>query len=228
MKRIAGYVRVSSIGQVDGSSIDVQEQQIRAYAAMKGFQLVNIYCDPAVSGGKPISERPEGSKLMESIRNREISGMIVAKLDRGFRNTVDCLNTVDELDKLNISLHIIDLGGSSVDSQSPSGRFMLTVLVAAAEMERNVIKARCNSGREQHRAEGKAIGHAPFGYSADSEGVLKVNEAEMAILDEIKSLKYRGFKLREIADALNSKGLVSRKGTAWNISSVAKLLQKAA
>ena len=226
MKRVAGYIRVSSMTQVDGSSIEVQEQQIRTYCQLKGFELVNIYCDPAVSGGKPISERPEGSKLMDSIRNSEVSGMVILKLDRGFRNTVDCLNTIDELDSLGVSLHIIDLGGSSVDSQSPSGRFMLTVLAAAAEMERQQIKARCNSGREQHKVEGKAIGHPPFGYSADSNGVLIPNRAEKAILNEIKYLKSRGFKLREIVDVLNSKGLLNRKGTHWSIGSVNKILRK--
>lgn len=227
MTKVSGYIRVSGIGQVDGSSLDVQKAQIEAYCILKGFQLVNIYCDAAVSGGMLISGRPEGSKLMASIDNGEISGMVLVKLDRGFRNTIDCLNTVDQLDKLHVSLHIIDLGGSSVDSQSPSGRFMLTVLAAAAEMERGQIKVRCNSGREKARIDGKKLGTVRYGFSADENGILLECPAELEVLAEVKNLRSLGFTLRDIADSLNSKGYTNRKGIQWNHGSIANLLKAA-
>ena len=56
--RVAGYIRVSGDKQVDGTSLDVQTSQIQAYCALKGFDLADIFCDPAVSGGKPIESRP--------------------------------------------------------------------------------------------------------------------------------------------------------------------------
>ena len=138
--------------------------------------MVNVYCDAAVSGGKPISDRPEGAKLMAAVQDGEIDVVIITKLDRGFRKVVDCIQSCDEFDKLGVALHIIDLGGSSIDSQSPAGRFMLTVLAAAAEMERGQIKVRCASGREQHRAEGKVIGGLPYGYALDVDGKTLVEE----------------------------------------------------
>ena len=96
-KRVAGYIRVSSLHQIDGSSLESQEQMIRAYCMMKSFKLVQVYVDAAISGGVDIDQRPEGSKLMQSIRTGEVDGMILVKLDRGFRSVVNCLQTCDEL-----------------------------------------------------------------------------------------------------------------------------------
>lgn len=229
MTRVSGYIRVSSMNQVDGSSLDVQRTQIQAYCQLKGLELVSIYTDAAVSGGKPIDQRPEGSMLMESIRAREISGMIIVKLDRGFRNTIDCLQTVDELDKLSVSLHIIDLGGSSVDSQSPAGRFMLTVLAAAAEMERGQIKVRCNSGREKHRAEGKRLGEIPFGYELDTDGETLIEVAgEQEAIRLVHHLRSQGQTLKQIANRLDELGYKPKKGGAWTTNVIHRILKKAA
>ena len=229
MTKVSGYIRVSAINQVDGSSLEVQRQQIEAYCSMKNLELVNIYCDAAVSGGKPIDGRPEGSKLMADIRNGEINGMVIVKLDRGFRNTIDCLRTVDELDKLNVALHIIDMGGSSVDSQSPMGRFMLTVLVAAAELERGQIRQRCESGRNQHKAENKRVGEIPFGYelAEDGETLIGVPEEQEAIT-LVLELRSRGETLRHIAETLDSLGYTPKKGGAWTTNVINRILKKAA
>ena len=192
MKAAGGYIRVSSVSQVEGTSLDVQKTQIQAYCTLRNLELVDVYCDPAVSGGRPIEDRPEGSRLMAAVRAGEIQSIVITKLDRGFRNTIDCLSTVDVLDKIGVSLHIIDLGGSSVDSQSPAGRFMLTVLAAAAEMERGQIKVRCASGRERHRAEGKTIGGLPFGYQLGADGKTLIPDLnEQRLISKAKELLFK-------------------------------------
>lgn len=227
--RTAAYIRVSGVSQVEGTSLDVQKTQIQAYCTLKGLELVNVYCDAAVSGGKPIEERSEGAKLMAAVNSGDVKAIVISKLDRGFRNTVDCLQTVDMLDKLAVSLHIIDLGGSSVDSQSPAGRFMLTVLAAAAEMERGQIKVRCASGREKHRAEGKVIGGLPYGYNLDVDGkTLIENPVEQEALALIHSLHSEGRSLREIGAELNARGYQAKKGGSWTHGQVQSVLRKAA
>jgi DNA invertase Pin-like site-specific DNA recombinase len=226
--RVVGYIRVSGKEQLDGTSLDVQRNQIDTYCLLKGMELINVYCDAAVSGGKPIDERPKGSRLMDAVRSGEIQAIVVTKLDRGFRNTVDCLSTVDELDKFNVALHIIDLGGNSIDSQSPAGRFMLTVLAAAAEMERGMIRDRCNSGRSKKRNEGKLIGGVPFGYKADSDNTLIANPSEQSTLKLIRDLHSSGNSVRKIADKLNLMGIASKKGRLWNHVQIMRILQRAA
>lgn len=228
--KIAAYCRVSSMNQVDGSSLETQQQQIKGYCAMKGFQLVQVYVDAAISGGKRIDERPEGSKLMQSIRSGEVQGMVIAKLDRAFRNTINCLETVDELDALSVSLHIVDLGGSSVDSQSPAGRFMLTVLAASAEMERQQIKQRCNTGRAQHKADGKRIGEIPFGYDLDPDGeTLVENATEQEAITLVQQLRSNGETLKAIANRLDTMNYKPKKGgSVWTTNMVYRILKKAA
>lgn len=227
--KVAGYIRVSGLTQVDGTSLDVQKSQIETYCKLRNIELIHIYCDPAISGGKPIEDRPEGSKLMEAIRSNEAHGICITKLDRGFRSTVDCLQTVDILDQIGASLHIIDLGGSSVDSQSPAGRFMLTVLAAAAEMERGQIKVRCASGREKHRSEGKIVGALPYGYYLGEDGKTLVEEpTEQEALALIRDFRDSGYSLRKTANELNNRGYSTKKGGTWTHGHIQGILRRVA
>ena len=228
--KAAGYCRVSSQDQVEGTSLDAQKEQIQAYARMKGIDLLAIFTDAGISGGKPISGRPEGRKLVELVETGEIKAVIVVKLDRAFRNTVDCLQTVEIWEKKGISLHIIDLGGNSVDTNSPAGKFMLTVLAAAAEMERGMIRDRCNSGRKVKRAQGFRIGEVPYGYDLeDPENPdntrLKENPGEQATIKMICGLREQGQSLRAIADKLNAKGVPAKRGGAWSYGQIQSLLK---
>jgi len=227
--KAAGYCRVSSKDQTNGTSLDAQKAAITAYAAMKGLELVGIFSDEAISGGKPLSERPEGAELCGLIDKGEINCVVVTKLDRGFRNVVDCLSTVDQWHAVNVGLHIIDLGGSSVDTQSPMGRFMLTVLAAAAEMEKGMIRDRCNVGRRARKAEGKRIGEIPYGYVLGEDGKTLIEDPEEQRALEIShEMRERGASLRQISDELNRREIKAKKGGKWTHGQVQSVLKRAA
>lgn len=227
--RAAGYVRVSSQEQIEGTSLKAQEEQIRAYAMLKGIDLADLFIDAGVSGGKPIAERPEGSRLVELVTSGQVQCVVVVKLDRAFRNTVDCLQTVTEWEKAGVALHIIDLGGNSIDTTSPAGRFMLTVLSAAAEMERGMIRDRCNSGRASRKAQGYRVGEVPFGWTlADDGRTLVENPEEQGVLCVIHDLRDRGLTLRAIANELNRQGYRAKKGGHWTHGQVQSVLRRAA
>lgn len=226
--KAAGYARVSSQEQVNGTSLDTQRKQIEAYAAMKGIELVNIFSDEGISGGKPIAERPEGSKLTDMIQSGEFQAVIIVKLDRGFRNVVDCLQSVDAWEGKGISLHIVDLGGNSIDTTSPAGRFMLTVLSAAGEMERGMINDRCNAGRRARKVEGRRIGEIPFGYSLDEVTKKLVrDDQEQEAIALVYRLKDQGYSNRAIARELDRREIPSKKGGAWTHVQVASILRAA-
>lgn len=228
MKAIA-YCRVSSVEQVEGTSLAAQEEQIRAYAKLKGIRLERVFSDMGVSGGKPISERPEGKKLVETIESGGVSTVIILKLDRAFRNVVDCLQSVDAWEEKRIALHIVDLGGNSIDTTSPAGRFMLTVLSAAAEMERGLINDRCNNGRAARKAEGKRIGEIPFGYALAPDGKTLVESGEeQRAIRLARKLKRQGHSANGIAQELNRRGIPTKKGRAWTHVQVTRLLKRAA
>jgi len=226
--RAVAYCRVSSQDQIDGTSLAEQKKQIEAYASLKSIVLAGIFVDAGVSGGTPLVDRPQGAKLLEALNNGEARTIIITKLDRGFRSCSDCLNSVERWDKEGINLHIIDLGGSSVDTTSASGKFMLTVLAAAAEMERARINERCNEGRKARRAEGKRIGEVPFGYDLKGNNRLEANAEEQRAIKMIHRLKKRGGSLRSIAQELNRRKIETKKGRTWQAAQVSNILKRSA
>jgi site-specific DNA recombinase len=225
--RAAAYIRVSSTEQIQGTSLEVQEDQAIAYCALKGLSLVGVFSDPGVSGSVPLVHRPSGKKLVNLIDRGEVDCVILAKLDRGFRSASDCLVTLEHWQKQGVALHIIDLGGNSVDSKSPAGKFMLSVLAAAAEMERGMIQARCNAGREARRAVNGRIGEIPFGWTVVADGkTLVENPEEQEAIMLVRSMHHDGHSLRAIATELVRRGIPSKKGGSWSHKQVASLLQR--
>src|SRR3954466_11099781 len=103
--RVYGYARVSTAEQADeGSSLDSQRQQIMGYCMMKGWQVADFFVEAGVSGSIPLAERPEGLRLLQSLRTGDV--IVTAKLDRAFRSAADALEQLKE-DK--IALHMLDL-----------------------------------------------------------------------------------------------------------------------
>ena len=103
-----------------------------AYASSRGLGLLqsDVYVEKGVSGGQEFNSRPEGSKLLASLKSGDI--VIFPKLDRGFRNTRDALNVLHELKEKGVSVHSIDLGGDvtgNEPSSSPSCQPLLLLSV---------------------------------------------------------------------------------------------------
>ncbi|WP_041286135.1 recombinase family protein [Desulfomonile tiedjei] len=226
--RAIGYARVSSREQIDGTSLESQETMIRQYAALKGMELVDVLVDAGVSGGKPLASRPEGARLAEMVGSGEVQAVIICKLDRGFRSASDCLNNVEAWEKDSVSLHILNLGGQSIDTSTPTGKFFITIMAGAAELERNMINERCNEGRKARKAEGKRIGELPYGYDLADDGKLVENETEQRALTIIRDMKNAGSSLRTIANHLNEHGYTPKKSPVWTHGHVQSVLRRAA
>jgi site-specific DNA recombinase len=225
----AGYVRVSSQEQISGTSLADQERQIRAYASMKGIDLIDVFIDAPASGGTSISSRPEGKKLVDLLNSGKAEALIIAKLDRGFRSASDCLLHVERWNKKGVSLHILNLGGQTLDTSGPTGWFFLTVMVATAELEKNMIRERCNAGRKARRLEGKRIGEVPYGFSLDVDGKTLLDDAgEQKTLTLILEFRQSGMSLRQISDELNHRGIAAKKGGRWTHGQVQAILRRAA
>ena len=227
--KAAIYTRVSSTEQIQGTSLEVQQEQATAYCQMKGLSLVAVCSDPGVSGSVPLAHRPGGRKLVDLIAQGEVDCVVLAKLDRGFRSASDCLNTVEAWQRESVALHIVDCGGGSVDTRSPMGKFMLSVLAATAEMERGMIQSRCNAGREVRRAVNGRLGEVPFGWAVTAAGKdLVENPEEQEAIALVRSMHQDGHSLRAIAAELVRRGIPSKKGGTWSHRQVASLLQRKA
>lgn len=219
---VFGYVRVSTSGQaLDGISLDNQVAKIQGYCELNNLKLVSIIKDEGISA-KTLSGRPQAQDMIQqAIRHKH--GIVVYKLDRMFRNTVDALTTIQQLDKAGISFHSIN---EKLDTSSAMGRFFLTMLAALAELERNVVSERTRDAMQNKKAQGFRVGNIPFGWSPGSSGDdLVKHDGEQKTLRLIRSLRTRGESFQTIADHLNSKGLRTRKGGQFKKQNVHQILQ---
>lgn len=220
-----GYARVSGKEQAaNGTSLDSQVEQIRAYAAMKGIELIDVFVERAVVGVIPLAARPEGRKAVALLDEKRCGCVIISKLDRAFRNTVDCLQTVESWDKRGYGLHVINLAGASIDTRSPSGRFMLTVMAGVAELERGMIEERTSEGRRKRRLQGKRIGSIPFGYSLGPDNALIPIRKEQETLGIILRLRDQGRAYHVIAAYLNDRRMLSQSGGLWYASNIKSVI----
>src|SRR5919199_3595066 len=160
---VYGYVRVSTDRQAsEGESLGAQRRTIQGYAMMHGFALDLVFVERAVSGSKPIGERPEGARLLAAVRSGDV--IITPKLDRMFRSALDALDVLARLKERGVSLHMIDLGGDVTGNGI--SKLVFTILSAVAEAERDRIRERVSEVKHDQKARGRYLGgKVPYGYT---------------------------------------------------------------
>jgi DNA invertase Pin-like site-specific DNA recombinase len=222
------YIRVSTLDQAEhGVSLDAQEQRLSAYAVACGLSVVAVLREEAISGTVPLAERPEGKKLVDLVTTGKASHVVALKLDRLFRSAVDALQTTAEWDKRGVSLHLVDMGGQSLNTGSAMGRMMLTMMAGFAQFERDLTAERTKAALAHKKSTNAAYSPTPFGKVREGETLLN-DDAEQGILAKIREWRDGGFSLRGIADRLNVEGVASKQGRTWHASTVGYILKHAA
>lgn len=141
-----GYGRVSTINQnTDNQKLELEKA---------GYPIEYWFEDTGISGKTSANQRPQFMALLEKIRDGET--LVVSKLDRLGRDAIDVLQTVKQLSKRNIKVIVHQIGNT--DLSSPAGKMLLTMLAAVAEMERDLLIERTQSGLERAKSEGKTLG----------------------------------------------------------------------
>lgn len=228
-KGAVGYVRVSTEEQSkEGYSLQAQRARIEAYCTMRGLRLIEVIEDAGVSAGPPLRTRSGGARLLELVRQRRVSAVVAFKLDRLFRNCVDCLTNAEAWERGGLALHLVDLGGQAVDTSSALGKFFLTVMAAAAELERNQISERTSTVL-RHKAENGEYtgGKAPYGFRLGEDGA-RLEEApeEQAVVAHVRALRAAGISLRRIARQLEHEGHASRTGGSFAVVQLQRMLRR--
>lgn len=208
-----GYVRVSTEEQQDGVSLDEQRRKIVAQAIIAGLPEPMIFED-VVSGSTPLEHRKGGGDLLRRLNAGD--SLIVAKLDRMFRNATDALSKADEFKQRGIHLYLMDMGGDAVTNNGVS-RMFFGVLALVAEFERERLKERLAMGREGKRAKGGHTGgNRPFGYRVIGQGqdaMLVENPDEISAIATIECLAAQGMSLRGISSHMAGLGVsISHQG----------------
>jgi len=148
-KRIALYARVSTTGQDTG----LQLKDLRAYCEARGFQMFQEYIDNGVSGAK--ESRPALDNLIGDARKRLFDVVLVWRFDRFARSTKQLIMALEEFRSLGIDFISYQ---ESVDTTSPAGKMLFTMISAFAEFEREIIRERVRAGVERARQKGKRLG----------------------------------------------------------------------
>ena len=148
--RVAIYARVSTLA---GQSPQMQLDVLREYAARRELDVVAEFVDHGVSGAR--DQRPELDRLMSGARQRAFDMVLVYRFDRFARSVRHLVTALDEFQALGVEFVSYS---ESVDTSTPIGRAMFSIVAALAELERNITMERSVEGQRRARARGTHIG----------------------------------------------------------------------
>jgi DNA invertase Pin-like site-specific DNA recombinase len=187
-KRVTLYARCSTKNK--GQNPETQLLALREFADLRGFDIADEYVDVGISGSK--ERRPELDRLMTDARARKIDAVLVARFDRFARSTRHLVLALEEFQSLGVDFVSLS---ESVDTSTPMGKMVFTVIAAVAELERSLIRERVAMGIQRARKEGKTLGRPRV--EVDARRVARLRE--------------HGHSWRQITDLLGvSKGTAQR------------------
>jgi len=175
--RIGIYARVSTQDQ----SCELQLRDLRTYCAARGFSVVREHVDVGESGAK--DSRPQLNELMAAARKRLFDAVVVWRFDRFARSTKHLLLALEEFRSLGIQFISYQ---ENMDTSSPLGQALFTIVSAVAQLERDLIRERVSAGIRNARACGKQFGRP----------------RRMVNHEEVRRLRSEGASLRQIAAKL--------------------------
>jgi DNA invertase Pin-like site-specific DNA recombinase len=149
--RVAIYARVSTVG--NGQSPEMQLRELREYCERRGWTIAGEYTDNGFSGAK--DSRPELNRLMADAHKRRFDVVCVWKFDRFARSVSHLLRALETFKALGVEFVSFS---EQMDTSTPTGKMIFTVLGAVAELERSLIAERVRAGLRNARAKGKRLG----------------------------------------------------------------------
>lgn len=224
-RTVAIYIRVSTEEQAaSGLGLEAQEARCRAYVAAAGLEgEVVMFVDAGVSGAT--TDRPALEALRAAVARKEVSAVVVAKIDRLTRRLADLL----ELTEAFAAKGAAFLSATEqVNTGTPAGKMMLSLLGTFAEFERDMIIERTKAAVAAKRARGVGHGFERLGEVHGEGGRIEAVEAEQAAVELMVRRRAEGASLRAIAAELTAAGYATKRGGAWRACTVDVVLRRVA
>ncbi len=180
-KRAAIYSRVSTSGQTTAN----QRRDLETVARQRGWEVVEVYEDKAISGAKGRDQRPALDRLQRDAARGSFEVVMAWSVDRIGRSLHQLVGFMAEMGDLGVGLY---LHQQALDTSTPAGKAMLNMCGVFAEFEREMIVERVNAGLRRARAQGKRLGRPKVG-----------DHVEAAV----RRLRGRGSGIKAIARELN-------------------------
>jgi DNA invertase Pin-like site-specific DNA recombinase len=187
--------------------LEAQALALKAHAAAAGARLELLV---ETGSGSSVKARRTLQYALEELGAGRANALVVAKLDRLSRSTLDYLKMAEKAQREGWKLVVLD---SPVDASTPHGRAMGTMQSVFSQLERELIAARTREALAAKKAQGARLG-APR------------NERAPLLAAEATTLREEGLTLQAIADQWNEHGIETlRGGSEWRPSGIAKLLK---
>jgi len=168
--RVALYARISTLNH--GQNVDLQLRELREYALARGWLLAGEYVDKGICGA--VESRPQLNHLMADARKRRFDIVACWRFDRFARSTKHLLLALDEFRSLGIQFISYQ---ENIDTTSPLGQALFTIVAAVATLERDLIRDRVRAGLRNARAKGKTLGRPRVTLDVARIGTLRTSGA---------------------------------------------------
>ena len=182
--RAAVYARVSTN---NGQDPTVQTRELEEYCARRGWKVDGQYIDVGISGAK--EKRPELSRLMADAHRRKFDAVMVWKFDRFARSVSHLLRALETFKSLGIEFVSLS---EQMDTSTPTGKMVFTVLGAVAELERSLIAERVKAGLRNAKAKGKKLGRPVREVDARRVGRLRATGHSWAVISKMLGIIGQG------------------------------------
>ena len=221
--KVIGYIRVSTQEQGrSGLGYKSQFNKIEQYCKLYGLEFVDFKDDEL--SGKSL-ERPGLVEALSMLEAGEADGLIVAKLDRLTRSVRDLGELLDRYFNNGHRLVVVD---EQVDTSTAAGRMVANILVSVGQWERETISERTRAALAVKRAQGAILGNPRWQESVQKAADSNKTKADewakglIPVLDEVMGAGIQGYT--GIAEALNARGIKTRRGGTWYPSTVRNLM----
>jgi len=164
--KIALYARVSTTDK--GQDPQMQLRELREYCERRKLDIVGEYIDNGISGSK--ESRPELNRLMADANRRKFDAVLVWKFDRFARSTSHLLKALETFQSLKIDFVSLTEG---IDTSTPVGAMVFTILGAVGQMERELIRERIRAGVRNARAKGRKLGRPRVAVDASAVALMR-------------------------------------------------------
>lgn len=201
-------------------SIELQQEKSEAYCTAMSHVIIARYADREISGARADNRPGLQDALQLALTRRAL--LVCYSLSRLARNTRDALAIIDQLHAAGAHLALLDV---NLDTSTPTGRCVFTILAAVAELERQQTAQRTSDAMRRHQAQGKRMSrYLPYGYRLEHDQLVP-DAGEREVIAQVCSLKAEGFSLRQIGVLLEKQGHGCR-GRAWHHSTIKKIIER--
>lgn len=223
---LAGYIRVSTEGQVDAFGKDVQRDGMSRWADLNGHRIVVWFEEDGVSGTKDSGDRPALLEAMQA----DVDGIVVFDATRIARRSVVQETLLNFIWDSGLRVFSSTAGELAADEDDPTKILIRQILGVIAEFDHRTTVKRLHAARRIKSAAGGFVGGTPaFGVRVEGHGKFAefvTDDVESSVVAKIVTLHQEGCSLRHIAAALNKDGHKTKRGGLWGPEQVTRVIRR--